>query len=124
MKTFVRTLILSVFVTLAITQLPVYAAKTFQSEAVKKSGDGVYLFDSGSQDVKKEFCLNDVVPVYRKVFYGYNFKNYEALRSTQQVASVKILSYVGDQYFNAQVVDGSLQTGDEAKKAGASCPVL
>ena len=124
MNTLVRALIVSVFASLAISPLPVYAAKTFVSEAVKTSGENIYLFDSGSQDVKKEFCLNDTVPVYRDVFHGFNFKGYEPLRSREQVASVRILSYVGDQYFNAQVMNGSVRTGDEAQKEGAYCPLL
>ncbi len=122
MKTLVRVLILSVFGTLAISPLPVYAAKTFKSEAVKKSGESEYLF-SGSRNVKDEFCLNDVIPVYREVDHGWAIRGYGEFRSREQVGDVKISSYVGNQDFNAQVVDGSVQPGDIAERTGNSCPV-
>jgi hypothetical protein len=124
MKTLVRTLILSFFVTFTISTLPVYAAKSFNSEAVKKSGENVYLFDSGSQNVKKEFCQNDIIPVYRDVFHSFYFKGIGMAQSVEQVASIKILSYEGDRYFNAQVLNGVVAAGDVATKVGANCPVI
>src|SRR5512135_2077921 len=122
MNTMVNILILSIFAMLAISPLPAYAAKTFKSEVVTKSGDNLYLFHSGTQDVKKEFCLNDVIPVYREVAYGWPIRGYGEMKSLEEVGEIKILSYAGDHDFNAQIVDGSVQAGDVAKKVGANCP--
>ena len=124
MKTMVNIFILSIFGMLAISALPAYAAKTFKSEVVKMSGDNLYLFHSGTQDVKKEFCLNDVIPVYREVAKGWPIRGYGGFVSHREVGEIKILSYAGDHSFNAQVVDGSVQVGDVAEKVGSNCPVL
>ncbi len=123
MKTIVKILALSTFGLLAISPLAVYADKTFKSEVVKKSGDNLYLFKSGTRDVKKDFCLNDVVPVYREVAYGWPIKGWGEVKSINEVGKIKILSYVGDHDFEAQVVNGSVRAGDVAEKVGDSCPV-
>ncbi len=124
MKTLVRLLILSVFGTLAISPLPAYAAKTFKSEAVRKTGDNSYLFDSGTRDAKNEFCLNDVIPVYREVDHGWAIRGYGEVQSREQVGDIQISSYVGNKDFVARVVDGSVQPGDVAEKVGTSCPEI
>jgi hypothetical protein len=124
MKTMVRILILSIFGMLAVSPLPVYAAKIFKSEVIKKSGDNLYVFHSVKQDVKNEFCLNDVIPVYREVAYGWPIRGYGEVKTRNEVGEIKILSYLGDHDIQAQVVDGSVQVGDVAEKEGSYCPVL
>lgn len=121
MKNMARILMLSVIGMLAISSLPAYAVKTFKSEAVNKSGENMYLFSSSAQDVKKEFCLNDVIPVYRKVSYGWPVRGYGEVQTFNEVGKIKISSYVGERDFKAQVVDGSVRVGDVAKKVGAYC---
>jgi hypothetical protein len=123
MKTLIGILILSVFGAIAISPLTAYASKTFKSEAVQKTGDDSYLFGSGTQDVTKEFCLNDIVPVYRDVAHGWAIKGYGEVQSRDKVGDIKISSYIGNQNFRAQVMDGSVQPGDMAIKEGASCTV-
>lgn len=123
MKAIVKILVLSSFGLLAISPLATYAAKTFKSEAVRESGDNQYLFRSGTQDVKNDFCLNDVVPVYRESAYGWPIKGYGAVKSHGEVGEIKILSYVGDHDFEAKVVSGSVKAGDVAEKVGEGCPV-
>jgi hypothetical protein len=86
------------------------------SEVVMKEGSKVHLFHSGTADVKKEICLNDVVPVYRETPTGGH-------TTRREVGKVKVLSYAGDHYFEAQVVDGEVKVGDVAKKQTASCLV-
>ncbi len=123
MKTMVGILILSVFGILPISPLPAYAAKTFKSEAVRMTDDNFYLFGSGTQDVKKEFCLNDVIPVYRQEAYGWPIRGYGELQTVKEVGKIKVSSYVGNRNYKAQVVEGSVQPGDLAEKTGSSCPV-
>lgn len=87
-----------------------------KSEVVMKAGKKVHLFHSGTADVKKEICLKDVIPVYRETMAGGHTQ-------TKEVGKVKVLSYVGEHYFEAEVVSGEIKIGDIAKKETASCLV-
>ncbi len=104
--------ILSVFMIAPITAGA--AEKKVKSEVVMKTGNKVHLFHSGTADVKKEICLNDVVTVYRETGGAKNPK-------TIEVGQVKVLSYVDDHYFEAEVVKGQVKPGDIAKKESAAC---
>jgi len=88
--------------------------KKIKSEVVMKTGNKVHLFHSGTADVKKEICLNDVITVYRE--YG-GAKNPQA----KEVGQVKVLAYAGEHYFEGEVVKGEIKPGDIAKKQSASC---
>lgn len=92
------------------------AEKKAKSEVVMKVGNKVHLFHSGTADVKKEICLNDVVAVYRETGGAKN-------PQSKEVGKVKVLSYVGEHYFEAEVVSGEIRVGDIAKKESASCLV-
>ena len=81
-----------------------------------KRGKVVHLFHSGTQDVKKTFCIGDVVPVYREVYASGAIKRVE-------VGKIKVLSYVGDHYLEAEVIEGKVKRGDVAQKESASCLV-
>lgn len=85
-----------------------------RSEVMMKAGDKLHLFHSGTADVRKEICLQDVLPVYRERMTGGH-------TTIKEVGKVKVLNYVGDHYFEAQVVEGEVKVGDVAKKATASC---
>lgn len=87
-----------------------------KSEVVMKVGNKVHLFHSGTADVKKEICLNDVLTVYRESMHGGS-------SSVKEVGLVKVLSYDGTHYFEAEVVKGEIRTGDIAKKDTAMCLV-
>jgi len=104
--------ILSVFMIAPITAGA--AEKKVKSEVVMKVGNKVHLFHSGTADVKKEICLNDVVTVYREIGGAKNPR-------TIEVGQVKVLSYDGPHYFEAEVVKGEIRTGDIAKKDTAMC---
>lgn len=85
-----------------------------KSEVVMKVGNKVNLFHSGTEDVKKEVCLNDVIPVYRELMTGGH-------TTTKEVGKVKVLTYAGEHYFEAEVVEGEIKMGDIAKKKTAGC---
>lgn len=104
--------ILSVFMIAPITAGA--AEKKVKSEVVMKVGNNVHLFHSGTADVKKEICLNDVVTVYREIGGAKN-------PTTIEVGQVKVLSYVDDHYFEAEVVKGEVKPGDIARKESAAC---
>ena len=82
-----------------------------------QAGQKVWLFLSGTPDVKKEICLNEIIPVYREVKAGARYQ-------IKEVGKVKVLSYQGKNYFEAQVVSGIVKVGDVATKESASCLVL
>ena len=81
-----------------------------------QEGSIVHLFHSGTADVKKEICLNDVIPVYRETMAGGH-------TASREVGKVKVLSYAGEHYFEAKVVEGKIKVGDIVKKDTASCLV-
>ncbi|BCS52960.1 hypothetical protein [Geobacter sp. SVR] len=85
-----------------------------EGEVVMAVGNKVNLFHSGTADVKKEICINDVIPVFRE--YG-GAKN----PRSKEVGQVKVLSYAGEHYFEGEVVKGEVKPGDVAKKTGAAC---
>lgn len=90
------------------------ADEEVKSEVVMKVGNKVHLFHSGTADVKKEICPNDVITVYREIGGAKNPK-------LMEVGQVKVLSYVGVHYFEAEVVKGEVKPGDIAKKETAAC---
>jgi hypothetical protein len=124
MKNLIKVFVLLVFTALAASPMAVYAAEKAISEVVMKEGSKVHLFHSGTEEVKKEVCLNDVIPVYRDSAVGYRtLKGADQTKALKEVGKVKVLSYVGDHYFEAEVVEGQVRTGDVAKKEAAYCLV-
>ena len=94
----------------------VFAKEKIKGEVVMKQGKKVRVFYSATGDVKKDICLNDVIPVYRESPAGSHVY-------AKEVGQVKVLSYVGEHYFEAEVVKGEIKVGDVAKKEGAYCLV-
>ena len=126
MKRLVETLVLLMFAAGVISPLAVYAAEEVKTktEVVMKSGAMVHLFYSGTEDIRKDICINDVIPVYRETTTGFRpVKEYQKVKTPKEVGKVKVLSYIGDHYFMAQVVEGSIKVGDIAAKKGAYCLV-
>jgi hypothetical protein len=124
MKNLIKVFVLLVFTALAASPMAAYAAEKAISEVVMKEGSKVHLFHSGTEEVKKEVCLNDVIPVYRDSAVGYRtLKSADQTKALTEVGKVKVLSYVGDHYFEAEVVEGQVRTGDVAKKEAAYCLV-
>lgn len=86
------------------------AGKKGKSEVVMKIGEKVHLFHSGTADVKKEIALNDVIPVYRQTGKTAQLK---------EVGQVKVLSFIDDHHFEAEIIKGKIKVGDIAKKESA-----
>ncbi len=116
MKPLTKVIALLVFGALAVSPSAVIAQEKVASEVVMKMGNKVHLFHSGTADVKKEICLNDVIPVYRETPAGGHL-------TVKEVGKVKVLAYVGEHYFEAEVVKGEVKVGDVAKKEGTYCLV-
>lgn len=110
-----RVVLLAVAVAVATAPLAVQAAeKKVKGEVVMKVGRKVNMFHSGTADVKKEICINDVIPVYRDYMGGGSTR-------IKEVGKVKVLSYIGEHYFQGEVVSGEVKVGDVAKKETAAC---
>lgn len=112
----IAVLAVSVMATAAISAYAIEKQPQIKSEVVIKVGKQVNLFHSGTADVKKEVCLNDVIPVYRELMAGGH-------TTVKEVGKVKVLAYEGEHYFKAEVVSGEIKVGDIAKKVTASCLV-
>lgn len=111
MKGFIRIFALLTLLTMIAAPMVVHAAgKKVKSEVMMKVGNKVHLFHSGTADVKKEVALNDTIPVYRQVGKHPQLK---------EVGQVKVLSFIDDHHFEAEIVKGEIKVGDIAKKESA-----
>lgn len=92
--------------------LPAHAAgKKAKSEVVMKLGNRVHLFHSGKVEAQKDIALGDTITVYREL--GKNLQ-------PKEVGQVKVLSFIGEHYFEAEITKGEVKVGDVAKKADTS----
>lgn len=87
------------------------AGKKAKSEVVMKVGNKVHLFHSGRVEAQKEIALGDIITVYRES--GKNLQ-------PKEVGQVKVLSFIGEHYFEAEITKGEVKVGDVAKKADTS----
>ena len=85
-----------------------------KDEAVVNAGTKLYLFHSGTEDVKKAINVNDVLIVYRE----YPSSISPVARET---GKVKVLSTSGEYYYEAEVIEGSVQPGYLARKGTIAC---
>ncbi len=77
-------------------------------------GDTVYLFESGTGDVKKTIHPGDVLTVYR----------ISPSCEMTPIGLVRVQSYVGDTYLKGEVFAGEIRPDDIAKKGDVSCLVI
>jgi hypothetical protein len=79
-------------------------------------GAKIYLFQSGTDEIRKTIKVNDVLTVYRQFPPDFSV-------ATKEVGKVRILSPVGDYYFDSEVIGGEVKAGDLAKKGIVACVV-
>ena len=77
-------------------------------------GDTVYMFHSGTEDVKKGIHVNDTLSVYRVT------QSCEVV----PVGLIKVISFVGETYIKGEVVSGEIKPDDIAKKGNVSCLII
>jgi hypothetical protein len=82
--------------------------------AALNAGTKLYLFHSGTEDVKKAINVNDVLVVYRE--YPSDF-----LSEARETGKVKVLSASGGYYYEAEVIEGSVRPGYLARKGTIAC---
>ena len=83
------------------------ADKKIKNEVVMKMGNKVHLFHSSKVEAQKDIAINDVLPVYRISGKSHQEK---------EVGAVKVLSFTGEHYFEAEIIKGEIKIGDIAKK--------
>lgn len=106
---FIAAAILSMTVALPISS---YAGeKKAKSEVVMKMGNKLHLFHSGNVEAQKEIAIGDLIPVYRE---------FGKTRQVKEVGAVKVLSFIGEHYFEAEIITGEIKVGDIAKKDATS----
>jgi len=77
-------------------------------------GDTVYMFHSGTEDVKKAIHVNDTLAVFRIT------QSCEML----PIGVVKVISFVGETYIKGEVFAGEIKPDDIAKKGNVSCLII
>jgi hypothetical protein len=88
-----------------------------KTQVIARPGDVVHLFHGGNKVAKEEFCVNEIVPVYR--YFGVRYKT----ASKSEVGKVKITRYLGDHYIEGIVVEGDVKDGDVAMKPNSACMI-
>jgi hypothetical protein len=119
MKILIAAMLSYIFIIPAIvTAAPVFPESLHENgvktEAVYKIGAHVYLFHSGTEHIKNAIRINDVLTVYRE----------SPCCNLIETGKIKVLSFTGNNYIKAQVVEGVVRAGDIAKKGSISCLVL
>jgi hypothetical protein len=85
-----------------------------KGETVMKVGQIVYLFHSGKDVVKKTIHANNILTVYR----------ISTSCEISPVGIIRVLSYIGETYIKAEVLEGEIRPDDIAKKENVSCLVI
>ena len=107
MKRIARIIPLLVLLMMVAAPLVAHAAGKVKGEIVMKMGSKVHLFHSGNVAVQKDIAIGDVLPVYRVTGKAEQEK---------EVGQVKVLGFIGQHYFDAEIVKGNIKVGDIAKK--------
>ena len=83
-------------------------------EAVLKVGTKIYLFHNGTEEARKTIKVGDVLSVYREYPPDLSLES-------REVGKVRILSVLGEYYFEAEVIEGDVQPGNVAIKGSVAC---
>jgi hypothetical protein len=98
----------------AATNSPVKSQVEVKTGSVLNIGDQTSFLYSGTDGVKNVICAGETIPVFKE-------SHVLGLTKRTEVGAVKVLSYMGDHRFMAQVVEGRLTNGDIALKESATC---
>jgi hypothetical protein len=83
-------------------------------EPPMKPGETVYLFHSGTPDVRRRIHVNDILTVYR----------INPSCKANEVGRMRVISFVGETYIKGDVLEGEIRADDVGKKGGVSCLVI
>jgi hypothetical protein len=77
-------------------------------------GSAIHLFQSGTQEIKKEISAHDTLTVFRP---GESCKLVE-------VGRIEVVSFTGRYYLVGKVISGEILIGDIAKKGTIACIII
>jgi hypothetical protein len=106
-------------VTLHAVAYPFTEKKSYylNEELVIPVGAKLYLFHSGTDEIRKTIHENDTLTVYREYPPDFSVE-------PREVGKVKVLSPLGDYYLNGEVIGGEVKAGDLAKKGTVACFII
>ena len=84
------------------------------NQAAMMAGTRLYLFHSSTQKANDAVNVNDILVVYRE------YPHQLSLESTE-TGKVRVLSSLGENYYEAEVVEGTIIPGELARKGTAAC---
>ena len=93
---------------------PLFHREERGEKMVMKVGETVYLFHSGTEDIKRTIHPHDFLTVYR----------IKPSCEVIEVGKLMVLSYIGETYLKGQVVEGEIRPDDIAKRGNASCLII
>ena len=93
---------------------PLFHRQERGEKVVMKAGETVYLFHSGTEDIKRTIHPSDLLTVYR----------IKPSCEVIEVGKLMVLSYIGETYLKGQVVEGEIRPDDIAKRGNASCLII
>lgn len=85
-----------------------------KDEEVMKVGAKVYMFHSGTEDVKAAIKIDDVLTVYRE--YPPDISGI-----AKEAGKVRVVATLGDYYFEGKVIEGYVEPGYLALKGTVAC---
>lgn len=113
MRTIARILpILAILAFVAAPMTASAAGKKAKNEIVMKMGSKVHLFHSSKAEAQKDIAVGDVLPVYRAT------GKYQ--QGKRVVGEVKVLGFLGEHYFEAEITKGNVKVGDIATTENSS----
>lgn len=99
--------LLTLLLVVAVPMVVHATGKKVKGEIVMKMGSKVHLFHSSNVAVQKDIAIGDVLTVYHTT---------AKLPQPREVGQVKVLGFIGEHFFEAEIVKGEVKVGDIAKK--------
>ena len=81
-------------------------------ETAGATGARVYLFHSGASELNNAINVNDILVVYREYPHGFE---------SAATGKVKVISSFGRNYYEAEVIEGTITPGELARKGAIAC---
>ncbi len=88
--------------------------RKLKEKTIMKVGSIVYVFHSGTPDVKNAIAVNDTLTVYRE----------SPSCDMKEVGKIKVLSCAGENYLKVEVIEGEIKLNDIARKGPVSFLVI
>ena len=103
-----------VIILLAAMGVPLAASAVSYTPPLYRLRGIVYMFHSGTDEIKKTIHSNDILVVYR----------IESSCGLKEIGKVRVVSYIGETYLKGEIIEGDIRPDDIAKKGGISCLII